>query len=220
MAGQYFFKVDDKFSEAILDEFNSKLDLEGGTLTGSLVINNNDKANDPISLDIKGTQSDGGTGNFVFRAYEDNGKDLVVYRGPISDDKEITTKEYVDTEIEGIKRFVHPGRRFQYVDTAIQVAEGKAYLQSTTGQHILDMHITDLDGNTVNAPSSTYKTNAIKNQMVFIYDKNMRLYKAFTIDEVSYWGSDQWTWKLQQDFVDIIAAPIKDEEMFIACPFW
>jgi hypothetical protein len=94
--------------QLILHEIEARVEKDGDTMTGGLAINNQDKATNPVSFEIKGIQSSGGGSNYVFSAHLDSkDRDVVEYHGPMEDGDEIVNKKYVDNLIQSIAGGLH-----------------------------------------------------------------------------------------------------------------
>ena len=87
----------------LLHEIEARVEKQGDRMTGGLVIENADKVADPVSFEIKGIQSGGGSSNYIFSSHLDSkGRDICEYHGPIEGATEVVNKRYVDSLIQNL----------------------------------------------------------------------------------------------------------------------
>jgi hypothetical protein len=72
----------------------------GDTMTGALEINVAGAVADDPLFTIKGAQAPGGAGDNVLAVISKTGGDQARYYGPITFNKEVTTKEFVDNKFD------------------------------------------------------------------------------------------------------------------------
>lgn len=77
------------------------LAIRGGTMTGTLIINRSSSGSGASTFIVKGKNTSQNIIN-LFYVYKDSGGDSVRYNGRITNNKDIVTKEFVDSEITAL----------------------------------------------------------------------------------------------------------------------